>query len=164
MWTYCQFVVAAALPLMFLLCIYYLASPLSSFYLQCITCSLPPPQALSLLTAFPLISFHIYLTLHLFPSSPTLSTSTPPNLSFTLSAMRSKHQDTGYLTHHWSCWSAPSKVLLSDWQRLIFIQTHKDIQFTEKWSSTYNKSDRLYTKDTDVVLHLCQIDAIFGIL
>lgn len=126
MWTYCQFVVAAALPLMFLLCIYYLASPLSSFYLQCITCSLPPPQALSLLTAFPLISFHIYLPLHLFPSSPTLSTSTPPNLSFTLSAMRSKHQDTGYLTHHWSCWSAPSKVLLSDWQRLIFIQTHKD--------------------------------------
>lgn len=46
----------------------------------------------------------------------------------------------------------------------IHPDTQRHIQFTEKWSSTYNKSDRLYAKDTDVVLHLCQIDAIFGIL
>lgn len=40
-----------------------------------------------------------------FPSSPKLTSSTPPN-HLRLSAVRSKYQDMGYLTHHWSCWSA----------------------------------------------------------
>lgn len=68
-----------------------------------------------------------YLPPPSFPSSPKLTSSTPPN-HLRLSAVRSKYQDVGYLTHHWCCWSAPSKVLLADWQRLIFTQTHSHTQ------------------------------------
>lgn len=48
--------------------------------------------------------------------SPSTSTSTQPSL--TLSAVRSKYQDTGYLTRPWPGSSAPSQVLLADWQRI----------------------------------------------
>lgn len=50
--------------------------------------------------------------------SPSLSTSTSTQPSLTLSAVRSKYQDTGYLTRPWPGSSAPSQVLLADWQRI----------------------------------------------
>ena len=70
------------------------------------------------------------------PSSPMLSTSTQPSL--TLSAVRSKYQDTGYLTRPRPGSSASSEVLLADWQRIIFPQTSThtwtcSVWLTEAW-------------------------------
>lgn len=99
---------------------------LSSLYLHCNTFSLP--QALC-------VSFHRFPShqpLHLPPPPPFTFTPLishvvilhPTQPSIALSAVKSKHGDMGYLTHHWSCWSAPSKVLLAVRKRLIFTQTH----------------------------------------
>lgn len=84
-------------------------------------------HCVSLFTAFPLISLSIYLLpppSPSLPSSPMLSSSTPPNHLQHCQQLNQSMETWGYLTHHWSCWSAPSKVLLAVWKRLIFTQTH----------------------------------------
>ena len=104
-------------------CVCHSVSPSHLFI--CIATLSPLPQAPCLLSLLSLSSASISTSP--FPFSPFISHVVIPHPiqpSLTLSAVRSKQRDVWYLTHHWSCWSAPSKVLLADWQRLVFARAH----------------------------------------